>query len=146
MDAAPPHMQLARQLASNPLLHCPPAFLPPPQKPAASATCSCGGRPWRGARAPHLPVEQARQRMRAWSPVGDGWSECTCQPASLARLAGPRCDALVVSPCLPSFFPSFPSWPASHGNRRMGIDDEPIDLGHTSWLSAAEVYRNLALR
>ena len=48
-------------------------------------------------------------------------------------------------PCcftLPSFVPSFLSWPASHGNRRMGIDEEPIDLGHTSWLSAAEVYRN----
>ena len=48
-------------------------------------------------------------------------------------------------PCcftLPSFVPSFLSWPASHGNRRMGIDEEPIDLGHTSWLSAAGVYRN----
>ena len=116
MDAAPPHMQLARQLASNPLLHCPPAFLPPPQKPAASATCSCGGRPWRGARAPHLPVEQARQRARAWSTVGDGWSECTCQPA-LLRPIPDATPLLFHLAFLRSFLPS------PLGRLRMATDE-----------------------
>ena len=115
MDAAPPHMQLARQPASNPLLHCTPAFLPPPQKPAVSATCSCGGRQRRGARAPHLPVEQARQREQAWSTVGD-WSECTCQPA-LLRPIPDATPLLFHLAFLRSFLPS------SLGRLRMATDE-----------------------
>ena len=118
MDAAPPHMQLARQPASNPLLHCTPAFLPPPQKPAVSATCSCGGRQRRGARAPHLPVEQARHRARAWSTVGD-WSECTCQPA-LLRPIPDATPLLFHLAFLRSFLPLLAgfAWQPTNGNRR----------------------------
>ena len=118
MDGRRSGLYAASQAARIQSLAPLPASLPAPRRRSRQCLQPVPVVAGSGARAPHLPVEQARQREQAWSTVGD-WSECTCQPA-LLRPIPDATPLLFHLAFLRSFLPLLAgfAWQPTNGNRR----------------------------